>query len=230
MKAKKIQFSALLLIGTVSLAGCFYYAPLTVKYNGMKYVKDWYHDSDKSRKDLNPCGVLPPDEEPLFTKNRYEFWQTNKFAFNFIYGEFEDTQFWLPTIYVAKNDLEMAKAYYHDKTNYDYYIGERFNDESFLLVEPNEEKEAIDYVIDVIAGEIKPSTLLVNEKIDKHNLAVNRKSKDGLFTTHKEQLVLYNKNIYLLKKNDGRNNTYTLYELGKYGKTLYTMFDKYNLI
>ena len=48
--------------------------------------------------------------------------------------------------------------------------------------------------------------------------------------THKEELVAYNQEIYFLKEFNGKNNTYTMYKIGEYGKTLYSMFEKYNLI
>ena len=141
-----------------------------------------------------------------------------------------DSQFWLPDVYIAEYQLKEAKAFYQDKTNYDYYIGLRFEEETELPITDENEKAILDTFIDVIMKETSPKTITTKEEMSIHNLACYRQSKDGLFMTHREELVAYNQSIYCLKSYDGQDNTTTLYDLGEDGKTLYTMFVNYNLI
>ena len=218
------------MISIFVLTGCFHYAPKSVDYNGKKYVNGWYCYGDSLDKNLYPCGLTPTHEDPLFKIDRYDFWITDKFSFDILYAEFDESQFRLPDVYVSYDELDAANNFYHDKNNYDYYIGLRFDDDSDLLIESIEEKQVLDYTIDIIAGLIHTPTITTQEEVSKHNLAVHRKSKDGLFMTHKEELVAYNQEIFFLKEFNGRSNTYTLYKIGEYGKTLYSMFEKYNLI
>lgn len=228
MKTKISFFS--ILIGLISLTSCMYYPPSSVKYNGVTYKNAWYRYGEKGTKDLHVCGILPTDEDPLFVKNRYEFWSTDKFTFNFLYAEFDDAQMWHPDVYVAEDELETAKAFYLDKTNYDYYIGTRFGEEIEVPVTDDSEKALLDVVIDAIMNKSTPKTITIKEDVSMHNLACFRRAKDGLFMTFREELVAYNESIYYLKVYDGSNNTTTLYDFGENGKALYSMFVNNNLI
>lgn len=84
-------FAASILIGFASLTSCVYhYAPSSVNYNGAAYRNGWYCYGEKGTKDLHVCEILPTEEEPLFTKNRYEFWPADGFALDFLYVEFDE--------------------------------------------------------------------------------------------------------------------------------------------
>ena len=224
----------LLLIPTLSclfsLSACFYYAPLKVKYEGKTYKRNWYTYFEGSKKDLHVC-IPYTEQTPLFEKSKYSFWYTEEYRFKLLYSEYVDSQMWLPDVYVEKDELKTAQNFYRDVANYDYYIGPRLDKENQVKIDSEEEKEAIEYTIKVISNAVKPASVIkTTDKPSKHNLSVHRKSKDGLFMTHKEQLVAYNEKIYQLKVNDGKDNSYTLGDLGDYGVTLYSMFNKYNLL
>ena len=229
MKAKLLFLS--LLTGLLSLTACYYYAPSSVKYEGNIYKNGWYQYSKKSNKDLHVCGIdYEEDKKPLFNKNKYDFWFTDEFEFDFLYAEYVDSQFWLPDVYVQEDQLEEAKTFYQDKSNYNYYIGLRFEEETELPITDENEKAILDTFIDVIMKETSPKTITTKEEMSIHNLACYRQSKDGLFMTHREELVAYNQSIYCLKSYDGKDNTTTLYDLGEDGKALYTLFVSSNLI
>ena len=220
-----------LLIGLITLSGCYHYAPKSVKYNDVKYVNGWYQYSDKSKKDLHVYGIqYDENKEPLFKKNKYNFWFTGEFHFDFLYAEYEESQFWLPDVYVAESQLEEAKTYYRDKSNYDYFICKRFEDNTDVLIEEQNNRLLLDSFIDVIMEESKPKTIETKEDISINNLSCYRKSNDGLFTTHKEELVVYNQSIYPIKYYNGKTGATTLYDLEQKGKDLYTLFKNNNLI
>ena len=219
-----------LLAGLTTLTGCFHYAPSTVKYNGVTYKTNWYQYS-KDGRDLYPIGLLPPDEEPLFVKRHYEFWSTDAYTFDILYAEYEDSQFWHPHVYIAKEKIEEAQSFYQNKANYNYYLSLRFKEDKDVLIENEEEKAVMDVAIDAIMKNKKPTkTISTQETPHILNLSCFRKSKDGLFKTTEENLIVYDETIYYLKESNGATDTWTSYDLGEAGKTLYQMFVSYNLI
>ena len=48
--------------------------------------------------------------------------------------------------------------------------------------------------------------------------------------TYKEELHIFDGKIYDIKKYDTNNDLYVLYDLGEAGTTLYSIFQKYNII
>ena len=228
---KKKALVVILLTGLISLTSCMVYPPSSVDYEGSTWKNEWYqYSNSKGVKDLHVCGIKYDEEkEPLFVKNKYNFWSTNQFTYNFLYAEYIDSQFWNPDVYIKEEQLEEAKAFYQNKVNYNYYIGPRF-DEKEILVENEEQKAVLDYVIDVIMGEKTPKTITVKEDPSVHNLACFRRSKDGLFMTYKEELIVYGQSVYYLKVYDGSKDNWTAYDLGENGTALYTMFKDNNLI
>ena len=219
-----------LLAALTTLTGCFHYAPSTVKYNGVTYKTNWYQYS-KDGRDLYPIGLLPPDEEPLFVKRHYEFWSTDEYTFDILYAEYEDSQFWHPNVYIAKEKLKEAQSFYQDKTNYNYYLATRFEEDAEVLIENESEKTILDVAIDAIMRTSKPKDIVsTKEKPSVQNLACCRRSKDGLFMTYKEELIVHKEKVYYLKEYNGSNDTWSFYDLGETGNTLYSMFVNYNLI
>lgn len=79
-------------------------------------------------------------------------------------------------------------------------------------------------------SKIKLNTITIKDTVSIHNLACFKRSKDGLFMTYKEELVVYDKAIYYVKYFNGSDDTATLYDLKENGKTLYSIFSKNNLI
>lgn len=140
---------------TVILTGCYYYASSKVDYNGVTYKNAWYKYSDDGR-DLHVCGILPSGEEPLFNKNKYDFWSTSDFTYNLLYASYVDAKMWHPDVYISVDKLEEAQTFYQDKVNYDYYLCLRFEDDSEVLIEDNAEKATLDVAIDAIMKNKKP--------------------------------------------------------------------------
>ena len=219
-----------LLLAALPLSSCFYYAPSYVKYNDVKYKTGWYAYGGKSKKDYFICGIPPMHEEPLFTKNRYQFWSTTEFTFEFLYGEFDESLVWGPKVYVAEDKYEEAKTYYHDKSNFDYYIGTRFGEEVEIPITDTGEIAVVDYAIESIMEGIKTEKVKTKDDMDIHNLTCFRRSKDGLLMTYKEELVIYKETVYGLGVVNGADNTWVLHDLKENGKALYQIFAKNNLI
>ena len=218
-----------LLVGITALTAC-HYAPSRVKYNGVTYKRDWYQYC-KDGRDLYPIGLLPPNEDPLFVKRKYNFWFTDAYTYDILYAEYIDSQMWHPDVYIAKDKLEEAQSFYQDKTNYNYYLSLRFEDDKDVLIENESEKAVMDVAIDAIMKNKKPKETITTTDVPSiQNLSCYRKSKDGLFKTTEDDLVVYKETIYYLKETNGATDTWTFYDLGEAGKTLYQMFVSYNLI
>ena len=99
------------------------------------------------------------------------------------------------------------------------------------MITSHEEIEAIYYTIDLVMGDIKPTTQVrTQDEMDKYNLQVNKKSKNHLFMTTRYQLVAYKEEIYYLDEINGNTNTTILYKIESYGKTLFSIFKNHNLI
>ena len=111
MKKKASLFT--LLIGLISLSGCYNYAPASADYNGKTYKNGWYQCFAKNGRDLYPIGLkYDENKAPLFNKEKYIFWFTDQFSFDLLYAEYEDSQFWHPDVYVFKEELKDAQKFY----------------------------------------------------------------------------------------------------------------------
>ena len=228
MKRKHLLIT--LLIGLTTLTGC-HYAPAKVKYNDVTYINGWYKYSDNGGRDLHVCGILPSKEDPLFTKNKYDFWSTDEFTYPLLYASYVDATMWHPDVYISKDQKDEAQEFYQDKANYNYYLSLRFEDDSEVLIENESEKAILDVAIDAIMKSKKPKDIVsTKEQPSFQNLACFRRSKDGLFMTYKEELVSYKEKMYYLKEYNGSNDTWSFYDLGDAGTSLYSLFVNYNLI
>ena len=221
----------LIIAGLSLLTGCFYYAPKTVKYNGKRYKTDWCLSMPSNGREYYPCIKYDESKEPLFQKAKYDFWFTDEYEFDILYAEFVDSQFWRPNVYIAKDELKEAQRFYQDKTNFNYYIANWSDDESKISITDESEIETLNVAIDYIMESRKTApTITLAHKPASVRPTCYRVSKDGLFKTYGEELYIYQNAIYGFKEIDGKKNTRTIYDLGEAGKTLYSIFVKYNFI
>ena len=217
----------------VSLSACHERAPSELKYNNFVYVTNFYTYGDKAKENYFVAGLSKPEEDPIYKKGEWDFWQTNKFGFDCLYGVNREAISWSPTLYCKKDEAGELKDFYRFKGTYDYYFGIRYseeNDKNKILLSDDSYNNVFDSFIDIIMGESKPSTITISDQNFSEQLTCGKESKDGLFATYKEELLSYENAIYITKYHGGSKNTITLYDLKEDGKKLYSLFLEKELI
>ena len=192
---KKYIFLTILL---AALTSCATMPQNSVTINGNTYKKGFckYYGED-----LHLVGIEQQDFSTSdYKSGKFHYWLLKDQQFDLCYGEHEESIVWDPTLYCVTTEIADAKAYYSDLNNYDYYIGEYLNDESYIEVTDEQYFDCIEYAIKVMVT--TPFSRREHQKIvleDYTQMTLFRTSKDNLLTTTRDQF-LYNEEkgfIYL---------------------------------
>ncbi len=181
---KHVVFSLLL----VALTSCGSFSPNSVTIDGKIYKTGFYKYYGS---DLHVLNIKARDFSTSEHKEgKYHFWKFENDKFQMYFGENEDSLVWNPTLYCLNTELRDAKQFYSDLDNYNYYIGQYLEEESYTKVEDEKYFDAIEHAIKVMVT--KPFSRRQNKKIDLDAFGAFtffRMSNDNLFTSTRDQFL-----------------------------------------
>ena len=182
---KKHALISLLLI---ALTSCGTFSPNSVTIDGKTYKTGFYkyYGDDLHILGIKPRGFSTSEHQ----KGRYHYWKFDHPTYHMYFGETEDSQVWLPTLYCLSTELKEAKQFYSDLDNFSYYIGEWNQEEAFVKVEDEKYHPAIEQAIKVMVT--TPFSRRKKDRIDFASIdrvTVFRQSNDGLFTTTRSEFL-----------------------------------------
>ena len=199
----------ILLLAT-SLTACNTYPLKEVTYSETVYQTGFYDYGKGYYDHLAVIGVSKPNEEPLFTQKKYDFWNIEFSNFKMLFANHQEAAVWGPTMYVSKDNFEKAKSFYADTKNFNYYIGKYLDNEKRTIIEDSGVFDTLEKTIQMILSDAKGYETVSKEISGEVDLAVFRESKDGLFSTYRENITYHQGQFYYLKYYDGSNNKSTL--------------------
>ena len=172
----------------VALTSCTTMPQNSVTINGNTYktgFSKYYGD------DLHIVGLTQKDFSTSdYKSGKFHYWLLKDQKFDMCYGEHEESLIWNPTLYCVTTEIAEAKAYYTNLDNYDYFIGQYLNEESFIKVEDDKYFNAIEYAIKTMVT--SPFSRREHKKInleDYESMTLFRVSKDNLLTTTRDQFL-----------------------------------------
>ena len=203
-----------------------------VTFNGNKY-KSGIQGVENSNSYLHNQGLRQPKSKPLFTIIGWNFWASNDYYFDILYCEHEDSVIWNPYIYVKANDYEKADKYYHDISNFDYYIGKLYSDDLKLVENENETVYIeLEKALDLLTENKLEKENVNSDFVSKDSYVIYRYSNDGLFCKGNEpQLVISEQRFYCFLSDDGLTGKQTLGVISDQMNTfLINLFKQYGII
>ena len=225
------------IIGLFTLSGCDFIndiiraktsPPNSIEIDGEEYVTGFYDN-------LFVIGVEYREGDTCeFTMSPYQWWHMEDGVFDMYFCQHEDAMIWHPTLYCKKEQFEEVKNYYSNPENYDYFIGRSF-EEPIQLPDDLDRTKAENVISLILTNESYRNKTLtrVTYKItinDYKRFVFFKQSKDGLFETANEDIIYYQKNIYLMIYEDGAKDvTHLFIPPDEFSEYLSGLLKEYNL-
>lgn len=179
---------ALLSLLVITLVSCGTAPQGSFTFNGKTYKTGFYkyYGQELHVLGINRRGLRTSD----FNSGKYHYWKLNHESYDLYFGVNQEAAVWSPAIYCVSEQLAEANKFYTDLANYNYYIGEYLNEQSFIKIEDETYYEALEYAIKVMIT--RPFSRRVNQKIDIdefESMTIFRTSTDGLFTSTRDEFL-----------------------------------------
>ncbi len=198
--------------------------PESIEIEGETYVTGFYED-------LWPAGIVfGEDDEPAFETKYHLWWEVEGATFDMYCAQNKDALWWNPAIYCRESMFDTVKDYYADTDNFDYYTGlyGDGNEAGRILLEGEldlsllEEAVALNMKVEanegkgLLTGKEDFSDIEVHIPVDEIlpvQPVLYRVSKDGFFTTARNNWIVTDGEVYIAGVYDGEEpQTYTAYK------------------